>query len=891
MNRIVVNEIPDVLAINSYELVLTPTKAIARSIKASHLTLEIVAETIIKKKGLRIASVLLTRRTLQNAIAEILKVKDIIGITALWTPVIQELLSSSNDLFALQEHSIIRVSNLAKVALYYQKQLRQFNYIDRSELFWQAAKYCQTKRSCLFYGYFAPDRDRLAFMNALSGNNSLLVLPCKEQHLFSQNQLSINWLQAQKWQVKNIQEKSQPQQHLGKQLQQFYLTQQQLPSGVTLHCYPNLEAEVRGVLTQVKLLLDRGVNAQDIIITTKDEQLYGATLFDIAWEYDVPLRAFYDVSLLTTRLGAWLQLLLEVITAINSSDKLPFDRIIKLLSHPLVKKLNSETRAKARLNHPQNITAWQSLGIDLSLLKLPEKLKSTGWLEIFNHILETLTVPQKVKSWAKEIVAYYKFQEALQELLLSTEKIINRETLLTEIQELLTSLTIPVQPGRGGIELHSPLSLFGSNYQYVFVLGMAENIFPTRVTDDLVLGYRDRAAPATAAVPRQERDRKKLAAENINLNTIVKIMQKEALSFYFLLRVPTKQITFSYPQLIDTQPTYPSPYLASLKLKPTPVENNYLASLEEARKISIRHLRKEERGKRNEDLWKPSLIFLHQKWQIEQDREHDINHEYNGFVGISLDYQKFTFSASQLTQIGQCPFKWFAARLLKLKEITETKLTLEANVRGSLYHQCLEFCLAEVNTAADLEKFNLQQLKKAFTEAETNLQIPDLPSWITQRRELLNLLYINLTTPDFLPPESQIIAREREFKTEWHGLKIKGTIDRLDRTYEGIKVIDYKSSSSPPVGIKDESGKANIDLQIPLYIDAMAQEYPEETVDAVYYSLSDCKPIRRNKTSPEELAKFADKVKQHLAEGNYPIEPDIQFKACNYCQFDLVCRK
>ncbi|VEP18606.1 conserved hypothetical protein [Hyella patelloides LEGE 07179] len=872
MNRIVVNNIPDTLSVSSYELVLTPTKAIARSIKTFHRTLESVAETIVKKKGLRIASVLLARRTLQNAIAEILKVKDILGVTALWTPIIQELLSSGIDLLALQEHSITRVSILARVTICYQEQLKKINCIDRSELFWQATKHCQDKKSYLFYGYFAPNLDRLAFINTLSGNNSLLVLPCEEDKIFSNNQNSIDWLKTQGWQfIQKSRDKT-----LGEELQQYYLNQQNKLSSTTnlslsssevlLNHYPNLEAEVRGVLTQVKLLLDRGISPHNIVLVTKDEQLYGDTLLDIAWEYDVPLRAFYDVSLLTTRIGAWLQILLEIIITINSSDKLSFEAVIKLLFHPLVKQLNSETWAKARIAHPQTIKDWQTIGIDLSLLQLPIKAKSDRWLQIWQHIMETFNIPQKVKPWAKEIVAYYKFQEALQELLLTTNKVITRETIITEIQELLTSLTIPIQPGRGGVELHSPLSLFGSKYQYVFVLGMAENIFPTAISDDLVLGYCDR---------------KQLSQENININTIVKIMQKEALAFYFLLQIPTKQISFSSPQVIDRQPTYPSPYLADLNLLPVPVEKKYITSIEEARTIYLRQ------GNIPDNL----LTLIRQKWQIEQNREDKITNEYNGLVGITLDPQKFTFSASQLTQIGQCPFKWFASKLLKLQEIAETKLILENNTRGSLYHQCLELCLSKINTAADLEKFNWQQLQQAFQEAETNLHIPDIPSWMTQKQEVLNLLSINLNTPNFLPIDSEIIAREKEFATQWHGLNIKGTIDRLDRTSTGIKVIDYKSSSSPPVGIKDRSGKATIDIQIPLYIDAMAQEYPQENIDAVYYSLSKCKPIRRNKTNPEDLEQFAEKVKQHLTEGNYPVEPDIQFKACNYCQFDLVCRK
>ena len=852
------------LSLDSYELIFTPTKSIARPLKISHRTIKNFAETIVKKKGLRIASNLTARRTLQNAIAEVLKVKDIAGITDFWTPIVKEFIASGNDLLSLQKHNLNRVQDIAKVAIFYREQLRRNNYIDRSELFWQAAHHCNSKKSCLFYGYFTPSLDELAFINALSDHNSLLVLPIEEDDIFSSNIDSLKWLKSQKCQIK-IQTKyfKQP---LGKKLEQAYLNKQDLPSEVTLYSYPNLAAEVRETLTQIKLLLSKGINPQNIVIVAKDEQLYGSTLLDISWEYDIPFKAFYDVPFLTTRVGAWLQILFEVITAINDSNRLSFETVIKLLSHSLVKKIDRETWAKARLNHPQNIAEWQEIGVDLSLLQLPNKKKGDFWQIIIQNVIEYFNILQNIQPIAKEVVAYYKFKDALQELLLTTNKTFNRKQIVTEIQELLNSLTVPIQPGRGGVELHSPLSLFGSSYEYVFVLGMAENIFPTAITDDLVLGYSDR---------------EQIQKEGININTIYKIVQQEALAFYFLLQTPTKKITFSYPQLIDRQPIYISSYLTSLNLKETQVNSNYLASVEEARKIYLRQ----------EEISDNLLIYIRHKWQIEQNRIDNIIDLYNGLTNIPLDYQKITFSASQLTQIGQCPFKWFSARILKLKEISETKLVLENNIRGSLYHKCLELCLKEINTAADLEKFNHQQLKDALQKAEKDLKLPNFLSWEHQKKELLYLLSVNLSEPEFLSLDSGIIDREKKFKTQWNGLNIKGSIDRLDRTSTGIKVIDYKTSSKPPLGIKDESGKANIDLQIPLYIDAMAQEYPNENIDAVYYSLSKHRPIRRNKNNPEELEKFAQKVKQHLTEGSYPIAPDIQLKACNYCKFDLVCRK
>ena len=903
MSRIILERISLDLNPNDYNFVYTPTKAVARSLKTPHRTLEGRAETIVRKSGWRIASTLLTRRLLQKAIAKILKVQDIAGITALWTPAIQELISSGADLKTLAQNSLVRVQELAQVAIYYQQQLRAINCLDRSELFWQATK-CyqlasetnaepersQLSQSCLFYGYFAPNRDQLAFINAIAGDNSLLVLPNEERAIFKDNHSTIEWLVDQGWQVANSEE-VRTNKHLGQYLSQQYLVQtnsahqteqteqdnSEPDSNVRLHHYANLDAEVRGVLTQVKLLLSQGVKPQSIVLVSKDEQLYGKTLLDVAWEYDLPIRAFYEIPFLDTRIGAWLEMLIEAIANINETGDLPFELGSKLLAHPLVKQLNNEIWQEARLIYPQSLEAWQNLGVDLSVLTLPAQAENQEWLTIFQGILEHFSIKDKASPWAKEIVAYYKFQDTLQELLFSSNQELTRQDFLTEMQELLTSLTIPIQPGRGGVELHSPLSLFGCSYEYVFVLGMAENIFPTAVSDDLVLGFRDR---------------KQLTSGNfnfsLNLNTILKIITRESLTFYFLLHIPTKQIIFSYPQAIDRQPVFPSPYLQKLNLQAQPLELEYLASIETARRVYLLTEQKIE-----DDL----LPIAVQKWQIERDRlsknpDPVTNQEYFGRIDIPLDFQQRTFSASQLTQLGQCPFKWFASRLLKLKEAEESSLTLDSKIKGILYHRCLELCLKKVKTAADLANLNVKDLlQEAFNQAEQEQDIPDIPAWVSQKQELLNLLAINLSSPDFLPSDSEIVALEEKFTTQWHGLSVRGTIDRLDRTASGLKVVDYKSSGSVPPGVKDAVGKATVDLQIPLYADAIAEQYPDESVGAVYYSLSKHKAIStRRQSEPEELANFAEEVKQRLEMGNYPIEPDVQLKACSYCQFDLVCR-
>jgi ATP-dependent helicase/DNAse subunit B len=123
---------------------------------------------------------------------------------------------------------------------------------------------------------------------------------------------------------------------------------------------------------------------------------------------------------------------------------------------------------------------------------------------------------------------------------------------------------------------------------------------------------------------------------------------------------------------------------------------------------------------------------------------------------------------------------------------------------------------------------------------------------------------------------------------------MKGYIDRVDDTPAGLLAIDYKTSSAPPKGVKNEAGRTKIDIQLPLYMKvALPILYPGRPIaGGIYYSLTKGKPL--GSVSSEyttELDAFAEKVKQILLTGNYAVEPDADRHACIYCDYDIVCRK
>ena len=867
MGRYILPQLHSSLDLEFEFQIITPSKAIASYLKVPHYSLLSLTQNIVRRRGIGIASALLSRRLLQNAVREVIDTQDIEGTAKAFLSTIKDLFRSGIDLSRLQQNPDTRMQQLGNLAVAYRRQLRQINRIDAAELYWQGAVEITYQKAYVFYGYFAPGKDELKVINAIAGQDSILLLPIDD--LYPQNQQALNWLQSQGWEL--IEGKSENTPGINHQLQQCFkqTSSLPLPTGVSLNIFANLAEEVRGVLTQVKVLLSQGVTTQDIVLVTREEQLYGETLIDLAWEYNLPVQVSYEIPLQQTRIGAWLKLLLEAIR-----DNFPFETTAKLLSHPLTNYMSAEIWLQARQTHPHGITAWQELGIDLSLLDFKDSYHRRVWVNRLLDILSTWDVLEKAKFWAREIVTYYRLQEGLKELIKPEQQKLSKSAFINEINEILALLTVPAQPGIGGIELHSPTSLLGTNYPYVFVLGSVSGLFPAAIADDPILDFHSR---------------KQLAKQGLNINTAVDLAQEETWNFYCLLNIPTKNITFSYPELIDKSPVIASPYLSRLGLKPSPIANLPIASIERARQLYLRQT----------NLLKPEVSAslgtprIMQILQVEARRESAIApDEYDGVINISIDPQSKIFSASQLTQLGQCPFKWFSARLLKLKELTEAESDLGAAMRGNLYHRCLELSLAQIKTASDLAKFNQAQLAQAFTTAEQELKLTELPGWEAQRQEHLNLLALNLATAEFLPADREVIATETKFDMKWHGLQIQGQVDRIDRTPAGLSVIDYKTSGVTPAGVKDETGKANLDIQLAVYQDAIAEKYPDQTIDtATYYSLTQQKIISRPKKDPAELAAFADKVKSHLEQGYYPVAPDSDRKACRYCNYDLVCRQ
>ena len=342
--------------------IATPSRPAARALQVQPQNLNRFARKALELRGKTIAPKLIAQRLFHQVVKDVAQSVDSLGTARAWLPGVRALLKSCSNLEGVTASSS-QTAQLFEVAKVYQMALGKRGLIDGADLYWHAANSPMSPQKVLIYGYVQPRPDELAWINALAAEDSVLFLPLADSPLFADSQVAVDGLVAQGWQVVGEEVGARSQGFggdenivvtaaqtpgilaIGESLSQIFCgasdqtsdgeTRSQgssrdgggaakagqtsgtsrngisptAPPPAIAYAYSTLEAEVRGTLAQVKTLLNNGTPARDIAIIARDEVAYGPKLIAIAWEYGVPLRALYQTPLLTTRLGAWLALL------------------------------------------------------------------------------------------------------------------------------------------------------------------------------------------------------------------------------------------------------------------------------------------------------------------------------------------------------------------------------------------------------------------------------------------------------------------------------------------------------------------------------------------------------------------------------------------------------
>lgn len=546
---------------------------------------------------------------------------------------------------------------------------------------------------------------------------------------------------------------------------------------------------------------------------------------------------------------------------------------------------------------------------------------------------------------------------------------------IDEVRRSLTSQSqILASANRGGLRVLEATDIRGLRFRAIFIAGLVEGGFPLRASRDWIY-------------PHEERERLKnygLTLEDISPATLL----KEEHYFYQAACRATEHLYLSRPlQLEDDSETVASYYIDELRraiapfsIEPETIRRDYEGNdLEDAsstNELKVALVRQQERhqhrGKKQKLLPFPRIErllalarndgFLSEaalcRIRIERERAGPHFGPYDGEITnpdlISLLKQKFgpnfVHSASGLSVYGNCAYRFFAQRVLKLEPRGEAALDLQAIDAGKLLHDILRrfFERHRRERLNPREKDKLQAELAAIADQvfdEHERVVPPLNKQIWKidreiRKILLDqVLLYELGIQEDAAPEGVVpayfeiafggtrsAARDPHSKNDAleikratfvgdETIKVSGQIDRVDLARDNTLIAyDYKLST----GSTREDIRAGRSLQIPIYLEALEKLIlPNHPIAGGGYYIIRGGNERRNKglhratqlhysgigkkvssvMSDDDWKQIRDEViakiwdfLDRMRAGMFTVNPSEREKTCRFCDFAAVCR-
>jgi ATP-dependent helicase/DNAse subunit B len=524
-----------------------------------------------------------------------------------------------------------------------------------------------------------------------------------------------------------------------------------------------------------------------------------------------------------------------------------------------------------------------------------------------------------------------------------------------------------------GLRVLEATDVRGLRFRAVFIAGLVEGGFPLRAARDWIY-------------PHEERERLKqygLMLEDISPATLL----KEEHYFYQAACRATERLYLSRPLLLeDDSETVASYYIDELRRAIAPYaieaqplrrdyEGNGLGQVSRTGELNVGLVRQQERhihrGEKRELLPEPRIKRLLtlarndsllsksalRRIEIERERAGDSFGPYDGAITnpdlIALLNQRFgadfVHSASGLSIYGNCAYRFFGQRVLKLEPRGEAALDLQAIDAGKLLHDILRRFF-EQHRRQPLHELDREALQtelreladKVFDEHEHVVPPLNKEIWKIDReiRKILldQVLMYELEMQEkaaahkVLPayfevgfgmksgtrdPGSSVEPLELSRSTfvGEETIKVSGQIDRVDVSSDKTLVAyDYKLSTGSSID-DIRSGRS---LQLPIYLEALERLLlPDHTIAGGGYYVIRGGNERRNKglhrasalqysgisnrvssvmaddewqrIRAEVIAKIWDFL-DHIRSGDFSVNPSEKQKTCRFCDFAAVCR-
>ena len=853
--------------------VLTPGRRAARALGVPARTLLGETRVELREAGLSVAPPLRRWRALGEAVADALPGRPVGPWRRALSGPVRELVRAGALDVAPPDGLSDATRRALAVARSYRDRLTAVHALDPAERFGRAARHARGRRDVPWavVGDATLDRAALRYLDAVAAPGSVVVLPPEAEGAAAA-------LAAAGWREAHDDGSAE---RPGERWARAFLAREALGDGDAPAAlgFPSDEEEARWTLARVGGLLSDGVAPERILLVVPEPDAAAPRLEALAWELDVPLRVARARPLSATPVGGVVAALAEAIVG-----DAPFEETLRLLRHRLVGGLPAETVARGRAERPEGVPAWTALDARAEVLAWPERDVRGAYGRRWAATLAALGLSRDDLD-PEDGLALRLALRGAEEAAGPEHEPVTRRAFLDDVVEVATVLRVPaLSPAvDSAVEAAAPDAAAGARVDHLFVLGANEGRLPGDVRDDPVLDFADRAA---------------LRAAGADLADAAARARAEDAAFAQVLRSAAGEAVLGVAARSGGAPALASPYLARLGLVSAAPPARAPASPEEVRRGLL-----PLEGAGASD---PVLGEARRAWRVELAREGEgPPGAYDGVTGLARDPASWVFSATSLTDLGQCPFRWYGRHLLGLREPEEVEEVVTPRLRGLLWHGTLERAVRRGAAAAGpdadgaaLRRAIQAELEPAFAETETAEGVADSAAWRRVRGGELRALARLIRADDFLAAGHRPVEVERRFRGTWRGLAVVGTVDRVDAAADGLELIDYKSGASRPKGALRASGRGWIDVQLPLYLEVAApdlareHERDEAPRRARYLSVRAAATLATVRPGDDEAAldELADRVRTHLGAGRYPLAPDARREVCRLCDLGPVCR-
>jgi CRISPR/Cas system-associated exonuclease Cas4 (RecB family) len=281
------------------------------------------------------------------------------------------------------------------------------------------------------------------------------------------------------------------------------------------------------------------------------------------------------------------------------------------------------------------------------------------------------------------------------------------------------------------------------------------------------------------------------------------------------------------------------------------------------------------------------------------------------YRGTTGPREPSTYAVSAVERYLSCPFKYFAASVLRLGEEPDDELIMAPRTRGRFVHEVFRAFFEQWQQHGS-GPIDVERLDEARTMARTLAEelLATLPLrdravervWLLGSPAGMGVIDRLLTLEADRP--GRVIERllEHRFDGEYQlegadgprSVRLRGIADRIDLLEGGrLRVIDYKTGHAPT------RGQA---LQLPVYGRCAEQELDgrHETTwqvdSAAYVAFGEARawvPLDRRHGIGQVLSEGQQQflaAVDEIEQGHFQVRPAEPYR-CVYCEYPTVCRK